>query len=162
MYIFWSQTPLGKIHIVEQDGKIIHLYFPWEKIPKIYETKETPLLKKAFYQLDLYFSGKSKTFSLPLSPMGTPFMQKIWETLLTIPYWTTASYKDIAKLIGNEKAVRAVGMANNKNPIPIFIPCHRVIGSNGNLVWYWGWLGIKKKLLTLESKNMEKKKELPK
>ena len=151
MYIFSAETPLWKISIVEQNEKITHLYFQWEKIPNIYKIKETLLLKEAFHQLDLYFSGKIKTFSLPLNPTGTPFMQKIWNALQTIPYGTTVSYKEIAQQINNPKAVRAVGMANNRNPIPIFIPCHRVIGSNGSLVGYGAGVTIKKQLLDIEN-----------
>lgn len=150
MFIFSSQTILGKISIAEHEGKITHLYFSKEKISSDFLVKETPLLKEAFRQLNEYFSGKLKIFSLPLAPIGTTFMQSVWKTLPTIPYGTTASYKDIAIAINNPKAVRAVGMANNRNPIPIFIPCHRVIGSNWDLVGYGAGLSIKKQLLAIE------------
>lgn len=150
MHIFFYNTNIGKINIAEDDGKITYLNF-WEKtIPKWYIIKETPIIKEAYKQLDLYLSGKLKDFNLPLSPAGTPFMQQVWKSLLDIPYGKTASYKDIAIAINNPKSSRAVGMANNKNPISIFIPCHRVIGSDGKLVGYWGGLDIKIKLLETE------------
>jgi methylated-DNA-[protein]-cysteine S-methyltransferase len=108
------------------------------------------LLKEAAEQLQNYFSGKLYKFSLPLAPEGTDFRLRVWETLISVPYGQTRSYKDIAQAIGNTKASRAVGLANNKNPIPIVIPCHRVIGSNGKLVGYRGGLQIKEYLLKLE------------
>lgn len=104
-----------------------------------------------------YFNGQRKSFDLPLNPKGTEFQKKVWNALLNIPYGSTCSYKDIAVNIGNEKACRAVGGANNKNPIFIIIPCHRVIGKNGSLVGYGGGLDIKLKLLELEQNNMKKR-----
>ena len=95
--------------------------------------------------------GKRKSFDLPLKPEGTEFQKKVWNALLDIPYGETRSYKDIAVAIGNPKACRAVGMANNRNPISIIIPCHRVIGANGSLVGYGGGLPIKIELLNLET-----------
>ncbi|MBU3160256.1 methylated-DNA--[protein]-cysteine S-methyltransferase [Clostridium frigoris] len=124
-----------------------------EKMPKGTNINETVLLKGANRQLQEYFSGKRKVFDLPLAPSGTEFQQKVWHALREIPYGKTNSYKDIAKNIGNIKAARAVGMANNKNPILIFIPCHRVIGSNGKLVGYAGGLDVKEKLLNIEKEN---------
>ena len=112
---------------------------------------ETDVLRQAALQLEEYFQGKRKTFSLDLAPEGTDFMKKVWKELSNIPYGQTVCYKDIAIAIGNEKACRAVGMANNRNPIPIFIPCHRVIGKNGALVGYSSGVDIKVKLLELES-----------
>ncbi len=111
---------------------------------------ETPLIREAAKQLKEYLSGKRKTFDLSLDPEGTPFQKAVWKTLTGIPYGETRTYKDIAERIGNPKACRAVGMANNKNPIAILIPCHRVIGAGGKLVGYAGGLDIKKKLLDLE------------
>ena len=104
-------------------------------------------------QLEEYFSGKRSSFSLPMAPVGTQFMQDVWQALVTIPYGEVRSYRDIAKAIGNPKACRAVGMANNRNPLPIIIPCHRVIGANGKLVGYAGGLDCKEKLLALEKEN---------
>lgn len=111
---------------------------------------ETPLIRKAAEQLMEYLAGKRKAFDLPLEPEGTPFQKAVWKALTGIPYGKTRTYKDIAESIGNPKACRAVGMANNKNPIAILIPCHRVIGAGGKLVGYAGGLDIKKKLLDLE------------
>jgi methylated-DNA-[protein]-cysteine S-methyltransferase len=117
-----------------------------------YLIKESPLIKEAWGQLYEYFSGRLFKFDLPLAPSGTDFQQRVWQALKTIPYGQVKSYKDIAIAIGNKNAARAVGMANNKNPIPIIIPCHRVIGANGQLVGYGGGLDIKRYLLNLEGK----------
>ncbi len=113
--------------------------------------KEIPLIQEAFCQLNEYFAGKRKIFSLPLSPCGTDFQKRVWAALCRIPYGTTATYGQIAANIQNPKACRAVGMANNKNPIAIVIPCHRIIGHKGDLVGYGAGLEFKKKLLQLES-----------
>jgi len=115
--------------------------------------KETPLLRKAADQLEEYFSGSRKTFDLPLSYQGTPFQMADWNALLTIPYGETRSYKQIAQQIGRPGAYRAVGMANNRNPISIIIPCHRVIGHDGSMVGYGGGLAYKEYLLQLEQKH---------
>jgi len=102
-------------------------------------------------QLEAYFSGALKTFDLPLAPKGTPFQIDVWSALQTIPYGATCSYSDIARQIGRADAVRAVGAANGQNPIPIVIPCHRVIGANGSLTGFGGGLPMKKWLLAHES-----------
>ena len=101
-------------------------------------------------QLSEYFAGTRQEFTLPLSPKGTPFQQKVWAALQTIPYGQTRSYGEIARQIGSPKAARAVGMANHHNPIAILIPCHRVVGQNGALTGYAGGLERKKALLQLE------------
>ena len=110
----------------------------------------TPLLRQAAAELREYFEGERKIFTIPLAPKGTPFQQRVWAALREIPYGATRSYKELAIAVGNEKACRAVGMANNRNPLPIFIPCHRVVGSDGKLVGYAGGLDAKKHLLELE------------
>jgi len=156
MKLYFQQTPIGKIGISEENGFITNLFFETDIIPQNVEIIETELIKEAFQQLENYFSGELKEFSLPLVTCGTDFMLKTWQALRDIPYGETASYKDIAIKIGNSKAVRAVGMANNRNPIPIFIPCHRVIGANGKMVGYGGGLEIKEKLLILEALAKEK------
>lgn len=153
MQLYFSETLIGRIAIAEQNGNITQLYFATDVIPSDFKITETPLLNAAFSQLNAYLAGELQQFSLPLAPQGTEFMQAVWQTLCTIPYGKTASYKDIAVAIGNPKAVRAVGLANNKNPLPIFIPCHRVIGSNGKLVGYAGGLQIKQQLLDLEKQH---------
>lgn len=150
MYIYTYSTPAGSVSIVENNNAVTHISYDCKKLTETAVEMKTPLIEKAFQQLEEYFSGKRKVFDLPLAPKGTPFQQKVWAALQTIPYGETASYKEIAIKAGNPKACRAVGMANNKNPIAIVIPCHRVIGANGKLVGYAGGLDIKEKLLTLE------------
>lgn len=108
------------------------------------------IIKQAIKQLNEYFSGMRKTFDLKLNPAGTKFQRKVWAALLEIPYGKTVSYKEIAKKVGNQNAVRAVGTANGKNPIQIIIPCHRVIGINGDLIGYSGGIETKEALLNLE------------
>lgn len=112
---------------------------------------EFPVLKLASEQLRRYFEGELQEFDLPLAPIGTDFQRSVWNALLTIPYGETLSYMQVAAGIGNPKAVRAVGAANGQNPIPIVIPCHRVIGSNGKLTGFGGGLPLKRRLLDLES-----------
>jgi len=144
---------IGNFFIMEENGKIVELSYQKENERGIRENCEmgqTPVLQKAAEELEEYFVGKRKTFDLPLAPKGTEFQQKVWKALCTIPYGQTRSYKDIAIQVGNERACRAVGMANNRNPIMIMIPCHRVIGANGKLVGYGGGLDVKEKLLSLE------------
>ncbi|AJA46548.1 methylated-DNA--protein-cysteine methyltransferase, constitutive [Clostridium pasteurianum DSM 525 = ATCC 6013] len=149
---FYYETKIGKIGITEDGKAITNIYFG-ESPSKDINLIETPLLKEAYKQLQEYFHGKRKTFQLPLAPKGTDFQQKVWEALRKIPYGSTCSYKDVAIKIGNINACRAVGMANNRNPIPIIIPCHRVIGTNGKLVGYGGGLKIKEMLLKIENKD---------
>lgn len=148
--IFSYETEIGKITIAENGTAITNIYFKDEVIPKDIEVKETTLINKAATEIIEYLEGKRKTFDLPLTPEGTEFQQKVWNALKEIPYGETRSYKEMAEAIGNPKACRAVGMANNKNPIMLFIPCHRVIGANGSLVGYAGGLDIKEKLLNME------------
>ena len=111
-------------------------------------------LQEPIRQLRAFFSGELETFDLALAPQGTAFQQKVWRELCQIPYGETISYGDLAKRIGNPNASRAVGLANGSNPIPIIIPCHRVIGSNGKLTGYGGGLPIKEKLLALERRQL--------
>lgn len=143
------ETTLGKIVLKENGQAVTGLRFG-EEIPEGIKIEETPLLKTAAAQLREYLAGKRQDFSLPLEPRGTDFQKKVWKALLDIPYGVVRSYKDIAVAIGNEKACRAVGGANNKNPIAIFIPCHRVIGAGGELVGYGGGIELKIQLLELE------------
>lgn len=146
-------TKIGPLVIAENGRAITCLHFPGEPVPSGYVYKDTDLLNEAALQLQGYLTGTLKTFSVPLEPSGTAFMQKVWSSLMQIPYGETRSYKDIAVSIGNPRACRAVGQANNRNPIAIFIPCHRVIGANGQLIGYGGGLHIKEYLLGLESNN---------
>lgn len=109
-----------------------------------------PVLSEAARQLRLYFAGSLRTFTLPLNPVGTPFQQRVWQALVEVPYGETRSYSEIATRIGSTRAVRAVGAANGRNPIPIVIPCHRIIGSDGKLTGFGGGLPLKQFLLALE------------
>lgn len=149
-HIFFYPSSLGTIGIAEDGNAITNLYFQGEPAPHDAVIHETELLKEAGQLLRAYFSGQLKVFTLPLAPAGTEFMRRVWHSLQAIPYGETRSYQDIARSIGKPKACRAVGQANNRNPIPIIIPCHRVIGVNGKLVGYGGGLEIKARLLELE------------
>jgi methylated-DNA-[protein]-cysteine S-methyltransferase len=144
---------VGKLHLYAtvDDSALLAIGFKPKKYPIIQE-QETPLLNEVKHQLEEYFSGERNYFQLPLQPTGTPFQQQVWQALQTIPYGETRSYGQIAAQIGHAAAQRAVGLANNSNPIPIIIPCHRVIGSTGKLVGYAGGLTMKKKLLKIENK----------
>ena len=148
--IYIYQTPIGSLGIVENNKTVTHLFFEGEHGPTDAVVKETDLLQEAGQQLQLYFAGQLESFTLPLAPIGTDYMQRVWEALRAIPYGETRSYREVAAALGNPKAARAVGLANNKNPLPLFIPCHRVIGANQKLVGYRGGLSVKEQLLTLE------------
>lgn len=149
-YKFFYDNKIGTICLGEEDGYITDLYFKNGADIVDYNIRETPLIKEAKEQLDEYFVGNRRDFNLPLKASGTEFQEKVWKALQEIPYGETRSYSEIAEAIGNPKASRAVGLANNRNPISIFIPCHRVIGKNGKLVGYGGGLHIKELLLNLE------------
>lgn len=144
------ETPVGLVCIEENGTAVTALYFDSKKQEERDKETETPLLKEAHRQLAEYFEKKRTEFDLPLKPEGTDFQKKVWAALCTIPYGETRSYGEIAKQTGNEKACRAVGGANNKNPIMIFIPCHRVIGADGSLVGFGGGLQAKRYMLDLE------------
>ncbi len=155
--MLFYDSPPGRILIVENGSAITGLCFAdTDKAdsPKAV-LKETTLLKKTAVQLGEYFAGKRKSFDLPLLLEGTPFQLQVWKALQDIPYGQTRSYRQIAGAIGNEKACRAVGMANSKNPISIIVPCHRVIGAGGKLVGYGGGLERKAYLLNLEKKHIQ-------
>lgn len=157
-------TPIGKLKVVEEENNIIELTLleknklqdlngkmqPVEAKMTDYGNGDTALLLMAKKQLDEYFAGKRKIFTLPLKPKGTTFQEKVWKALLDIPYGETRSYKEVAVQAGNGKACRAVGMSNNRNPIMILIPCHRVIGANGAMVGYGAGISVKEYLLNLE------------
>lgn len=135
------------LYLVATETHLINIQFMQ---PQKALLQTTELLSMATIQLDEYFQGKRTTFSLPFKLTGTPFQLAVWKELQNIPYGQTTSYKEIAQKINKPKACRAVGMANNKNPLPIIIPCHRVIGSNGKLIGYAGGLNLKNYLLELE------------
>ena len=149
--LFVYDSPVGKIVIKDYSGSITEVYFiKDDEVIHEGNLKETPLIKEAAKQLTEYFEGKRKDFDLPIETKGTAFQKSVWEALRTIPYGETWSYKQVAEAVNSPKAYRAVGMANNKNPISIIIPCHRVIGANGKMVGYGGGLHIKEYLLNLE------------
>lgn len=152
MISYYSQeTKIGKFTIFEENGAIIRVVLPILSVSTNgCRCVKTPAIAEAFEQLTEFLDRKRTVFDLKLEPKGTPFQKRVWAELLKIPYGKTVSYQDIAVAIGNPKACRAVGMANNKNPIPIFIPCHRVIGKNGKMVGYAGGLDCKKSLLEIE------------
>lgn len=147
--VLYCHSPIGELTLAAEDRAITHLLFGHVSFPGAIE-EETPLLKEACRQLEEYFACGRREFALPLKPRGSPFQEKVWQALLTIPYGETRTYQDIALLAGSPKAVRAVGSANHHNPISIFIPCHRVIGKNGSLTGYGGGLPAKRFLLELE------------
>ena len=143
-------SPIGEISLAAEGDFITDVVFGADFPDGI--KGDSPLLDNAVSQLNEYFAGTRKIFDLPLYFKGTEFQKRVWQELSKIPYGETISYKDLAERTGNIKACRAVGMANNKNPIPIIIPCHRVIGASGKLTGYAGGLDIKKFLLELEQK----------
>lgn len=146
----WTyQTGLGEITLAENGEALTALLFGG-RLPQGAAREETPLLGQAHGQLAEYLAGERRRFELPLAPKGTPFEQAVWAQLLKIPYGETRTYGEIAARLGKPGASRAVGMANHRNPIAIFIPCHRVIGRDGSLTGYAGGLGIKERLLILE------------
>lgn len=143
------QTPVGTITLQCDEEALLFLVFGKREFENTL-SKSTALLERTIDQLKEYLAGERKEFDLALNPQGTDFQKKVWNALLTIPWGETKTYGEIAAQIGNPKACRAVGMANNRNPISIIIPCHRVIGAKGALVGYGGGLDIKEKLLKLE------------
>lgn len=153
-YDEWSHYtydfPLGRI-VIHDDGIGI-CRLQWEK--EHHENRgieqETELIRRAHAQLSEYFDGTRRTFDLPLRLRGTAFQKKVWKALRDIPYGQTRTYQQVAEAIGDANASRAVGMANNRNPVGIVVPCHRVIGTNGRLTGYAAGLEIKRQLLELE------------
>ena len=150
-------SPIGPLILAADDSGLRQINFAngkksinpdpaWHNDPKP--------LEEATRQLRAYFAGELEAFDLPLAPQGTPFQLQVWKLLCDIPYGETISYGELARRAGNPKASRAVGLANGSNPIPIIIPCHRVIGSNGKLTGYGGGLPIKEKLLALERRQL--------
>lgn len=146
----YFKTIIGEFGLMEAEDKIVGVLLPGEKFPIGVVLKDTPLLLEGARQIEAYLDGELKEFTIPVSYKGTDFTKNVWTALMDIPYGETRCYKEIAEIIGNGKASRAVGMANNRNPLPIIIPCHRVIGKSGKMVGYRGGLSIKQQLLELE------------
>jgi methylated-DNA-[protein]-cysteine S-methyltransferase len=151
------KSPVGPLLLAgDEDGlRLVHFATGRRPMSPLREWIEdrTPF-KEAIRQLEAYFEGKLKDFDVPLVLDGTDFQLLVWNNLRKIPYGETVSYGQLARRIGSPEAARAVGLANGSNPIPIIIPCHRVIGSNGDLTGFGGGLPVKKKLLALESRQL--------
>jgi methylated-DNA-[protein]-cysteine S-methyltransferase len=153
----WYESPVGRLLLAGTDHELNYVSFSSGKhavgvSPEW--TEEHACFVTAIRQLREYFAGRRKSFALKLSPEGTEFQKAVWGELQNIPYGETISYKTLAERIGKPQAVRAVGAANGANPIPIIIPCHRVIGHNGSLTGFGGGLPLKKRLLALESRQL--------
>ena len=144
-------APIGAVTLCQDEGGLCALRFGGNGG----RMDETPLFLQAQRELEEYFAGRRSSFSVPLSMHGTPFQMAVWEALRTIPYGETRSYATLAVQIGRPRACRAVGMANHVNPLPIFVPCHRVVGADGRLTGYAGGLDVKKYLLKLEGAYVE-------
>ncbi len=150
-------SPIGNIHVVVDETGVSKVFLTedqWEEFIKEHEgiQRDKHLCSSVIKQLDEYFSGKRKDFDIQLSVEGTEFGKTVWNALQQIPYGETRSYVDIAQAIGKPKACRAIGQANKRNPLPIIIPCHRVIGANGEMTGYMGkrGIGVKEYLLEME------------
>lgn len=148
MFCDYFSSPVGLLLIEADAAAIVSVSFQEKKEKQV---QSCSMIEKCIQEFEEYFSGKRRTFDVPLAPSGTPFQQAVWNELLKIPFAKTISYSQLARKLGDEKKIRAAGTANGKNPIPIIIPCHRVIGSDGSLVGYGGGLWKKKWLLELES-----------
>ena len=151
MEFYQFDTPFGMMALGEENQSIIRLYLPNTPTPRMMP-HATPLLEEGAKQILEYLSGRRRSFSLPLCPIGTPFQQKVWKALQDIPFGETRTYRDLARAADCPKGFQAVGQANSKNPIPILIPCHRVIGSSGALRGYMGGTELQRALLDLEAK----------
>ena len=146
-------SPLGLLTIAASDAGLHAIEFPSNRHPqrrRDWREGDHPLLDRAQAQLDEYFAGTRRSFDLPLAPQGTPFQREVWFALASIPYGCTASYAQQAAKVGRPTATRAVGAANGRNPLPIVLPCHRVIGADGSLTGFGGGLPAKRFLLQLE------------
>jgi methylated-DNA-[protein]-cysteine S-methyltransferase len=152
-------TPTGKLHLIANEAALVGIFWQAEdyssaELENATRDDRHPILMRAVEQLNEYFAGKRTAFDLPLDPKGTEFQKKVWMALRGIPFGQTASYGQIAKRIGMPTASRAVGAANGRNPLPIIVPCHRVIGANGTLTGFGGGLDRKEWLLKHEQANL--------
>jgi methylated-DNA-[protein]-cysteine S-methyltransferase len=164
--MYWHQieSPVGKL-LLAGDGsslKLIHFQSgPHARKPAVDWVSDPAPFASAVAQLTEYFAGRRKGFDLPLAPEGTEFQRAVWKALSRIPYGETLSYGELARSIGKPNASRAVGLANGANPLPVVVPCHRVIGADGSLTGFGGGLDIKRKLLALERTHAEQRKGAP-
>ena len=146
-------SPVGPLMLAAGDDGLRHIEFRENRHPanrSDWHGGDSPVLQAAEAQLREYFAGERRAFDLPLAPRGTPFQLQVWQALAGIPYGSTVSYAQLAQAVGNPEAMRAVGAANGRNPLPIVLPCHRVIGADGSLTGFGGGLPIKRFLLELE------------
>ncbi|WP_343631792.1 methylated-DNA--[protein]-cysteine S-methyltransferase [Fluviicola sp.] len=172
IYLQYFQTPYGELVLGESGGELCLCDWKYRKMRDQIDTRiqnglqaefkleETDLLNETKSQLNEYFSKERFTFDLPLLLVGSDFQKSVWEKLQTIPYGKTTSYLELSRILGDEKAIRAVATANGANAISIIVPCHRVIGSDGSLTGYAGGLNAKQKLLQLEGMNFGEQLEL--
>jgi methylated-DNA-[protein]-cysteine S-methyltransferase len=144
-------SPVGSLRLTAENEALTEIAFLHNAPPGRGNLESEPALRTAAAQLTEYFAGARRTFDLPLAPVGTAFQRAVWNAVREIPYGQTCSYADVAARIGMPNAVRAVGAANGRNPLPIVVPCHRVVGANGTLTGYGGGLENKRILLELET-----------
>jgi len=156
-YYSWFESPVGVLLLAGSEAGLKLVSFSARTRTKSVDAdwhQDSAVFTDVVDQLKSYFAGERKAFDLPLVLEGTTFQKRVWTALQNIPYGETVSYKVLAERVGSPKAVRAVGAANGANPIPIIIPCHRVIGNDGSLTGFGGGLPLKKRLLELESRQM--------
>lgn len=159
-------NPIVRLAVAGDDQGIRRIHFlngkdRWKPQPEWKRDDRARALRNAVRELRAYFAGELRQFSLPLAPVGTPFQLDVWNALRAIPYGETRSYGELAARIGRPSAVRAVGAANGANPLPIVVPCHRVIGSNGSLTGFGGGIPLKQALLELERDTRDGQRRLP-
>ena len=153
MYYAWTESPVGRLLLAGTDALSLIAFSrgPKRIAPKTdWRSSDAPFLRQAAAQIEEYFQGARREFDLDLAPTGTPFQLAVLDALATIPYGETRSYGEVAAQIGKPEAVRAVGAANGRNPLPIVLPCHRVIGADGSLTGFGGGIETKRYLLELE------------
>ena len=150
MNVQYLPSPIGTLRLLSNGTQLTQIEFEGQHTEDNAKHSSDPVLQASVAQLESYFRGERRVFDLPLAASGTPFQHSVWTALSSIPYGELRSYRDIAQSIGKPAAVRAVGAANGRNPLPIVVPCHRVIGSNGALTGFAGGLGVKRFLLALE------------
>lgn len=172
IYLQYFHTPYGELVLGESGGELCLCDWKYRKmreqvdnriqtgLQSEFKLEETALLNETKSQLNEYFAKERTTFDLPLLFVGSDFQKSVWEKLMTVPYGKTVSYLELSRILGDEKAIRAVATANGANAISIIVPCHRVIGSDGSLTGYAGGLNAKQKLLQLEGMNFGEQLEL--
>ena len=158
LFYKFMDSPVGKLKLVASDQGLVAILWENDKptrvrLSDLVEDPQHPMIQASEQQLQEYFAGQRKSFSVPLDMRGTPFQQNVWKALLAIPFGETRTYGELAKQLGTPSASRAVGAANGRNPVSIIVPCHRVIGSSGKLTGFAGGLETKAHLLGLEGRD---------